>query len=159
MRGIETRKHLVAVVIGLSSLIMAGAGCTATTEGDASVTVPDATPLASVRADRVEVVHFHGTTQCYSCRKVGELAFRTVKERFPAEWKDGTVRFVEVDGELPENREVVMRYQATGSSLFLNAIAGDREHISEDATVWRLTGNESRFLDYLEGQIRTLLGR
>lgn len=146
---------LVIAVAGVGLLAYFGYGLASGQMADTAI--ENSTSLASVRADRVEVLHFHGTQQCYSCKKVGELSFRTVKERFPNEWQDGTVRFLEVNGDLPENRETVVKFQATGSSLFLNAIAGETDHIHEETTVWRLISSEQKFMDYLEGQIRNLL--
>ena len=54
-------------------------------------------------AEKIEVVHFHGTQQCISCITVGKFALETIKERFPKEYADGTIVFKEINGELPEN--------------------------------------------------------
>ncbi len=124
---------------------------------DIAASATAAGPRSSVRAERVEVVHFHGATQCASCKAVGALALKTVKERFPKEYADGTVVFMEVDGSKPEYQAIVGKFQATASSLFLNAVTGGTDHIEEDVTVWRLTYSESKYLEYLEGRIRRLL--
>ena len=70
-------------------------------------------------ADTIEVVHFHGNQQCISCVTVGEYALKTIEEKFPEEYKKGIIVFKEINGELPENREMVQKYQARGSSLFV----------------------------------------
>lgn len=110
-------------------------------------------------ADQIEVVHFHGTNQCFSCIKVGEYALKTIKEKFKEEYESGIIIFKEVNGELEENKEIVQKYGARQSSLFVNVIIGEKESISEDTTVWRLTSNEDNFVKYFEEKLNTLLGK
>jgi len=44
-----------------------------------------------VVADKIEVVHFHSTHQCWSCITVGEYALTTIKEKFPEEFASGKI--------------------------------------------------------------------
>jgi ABC-type glycerol-3-phosphate transport system substrate-binding protein len=110
-------------------------------------------------AEKIEVVHFHGTHQCWSCVTVGEYALNTIKERFPEEYKNGTIVFIDINVELPINKDIVMKYKARSSSLFVNAITAGNDNIHEDATVWRLVGNEQQFVDYFEAELKKLLGK
>lgn len=113
---------------------------------------------AQTSADKIEVVHFHATQQCWSCITVGEYALKTIKEKFPEEYKNGTIVFRDINGELPENRDMVTKYQARGSSLFVNAITDGKDKIEEDITVWRLVSNENQFISYFENKLNKLLG-
>jgi len=114
---------------------------------------------AKVPADKIEVVHFHATQQCWSCITMGEYALKTIKEKFPDEYASGKIVFKNINGELKENRDIVTKYQARGSSLFVNAITGDTEDIKEDTRVWRLVGNEQQYIDYFETKLKGLLGK
>jgi hypothetical protein len=114
---------------------------------------------AEFTADKIEVVHFHGTQQCWSCITVGEYALKTIKEKFSKEYKNGTIVFKDINGELSENRDIVMKYQARGSSLFVNAIINGKDNIKEDVTVWRLVNNENQFINYFENKLNKLLGK
>lgn len=121
---------------------------------------PTATPsVSTVPADKIEVVHFHGTQQCWSCITVGQYALKTIKEKFPEEFASGKIVYKDINGELKENREIVMKYQARGSSLFINAIRGGKDDIAEDVTVWRLVNSESQFVNYFENKLKSLLGK
>jgi len=115
--------------------------------------------MAKISAEKIEVVHFHATQQCWSCITVGEYALKTIKEKFPEEYKNGTIVFRDINGELPENKDMVMKYQAGGSSLFVNAIANGKDNIEEDVTVWRLVSNESQFISYFQNKLNKLLGK
>jgi len=110
-------------------------------------------------ADKIEVVHFHGTNQCFSCIKVGEYALKTIQEKFKEEYENGTIVFIDINGELEENQEIVQKYKARGSSLFINSIIGSNDNIEEETTVWRLVNDESSYLKYFEDKLKTLLGR
>jgi len=112
-----------------------------------------------ISAEKIEVVHFHATQQCWSCITVGEYALKTIKEKFPEEYKNGTIVFRDINGELPENKDLVMKYQAGGSSLFVNAITAGKDNIKEDVTVWRLVSNESQFISYFQDKLNKLLGK
>jgi len=121
---------------------------------------PTTTPsVSAVPADKIEVVHFHGTNQCWSCITVGQYALKTIKEKFPEEFASGKIVYKDINGELKENRDIVMKYQARGSSLFINAIRGGKDDIAEDVTVWRLVNSESRFVNYFENKLKSLLGK
>jgi hypothetical protein len=110
-------------------------------------------------AEKIEVVHFHATQQCWSCITVGEYALKTIKEKFPKEYENGKIVFKDINGELPENRDIVIKYQARGSSLFVNAITNGKDNIEEDVTVWRLVINEGQFIDYFQNKLNKLLGK
>ena len=110
-------------------------------------------------ADKIEVMHFHATHQCWSCITVGEYALKTIKEKFPEEYKNGIIIFRDINGELPKNKDIMMKYQARGSSLFVNAITDNQDNIEEDIKVWRLITNETQFIDYFENKLKNLLGK
>ncbi len=154
-------------IIGSISLILAFAlilsGCnqSSTANQETNTTSKNDLPMsqANITADKIEVVHFHATQQCWSCITVGEYALKTIKEKFSEEYKNGTIVFKDINGELPENRDMVIKYQARGSSLFVNAIIDGQDNIQEDVTVWRLVSNETQFINYFENKLNKLLGK
>jgi len=108
-------------------------------------------------AEKIEVVHFHATQQCWSCITVGEYALKTIKEKFSEEYKSGKIVFKDINSELPANKDIVAKYQASGSSLFINAIKDGKDNIQEDVSVWRYVSNETTFINYFENKLRSLL--
>jgi ABC-type glycerol-3-phosphate transport system substrate-binding protein len=156
---------LLSFILGLA-MILSGCGnsnaqVNNTNDNSNSISQSRDLPMskASQAAEKIEVVHFHATQQCWSCKTVGEFALKTIKEKFPEEYKNGTIVFKDINGELPENRDLVIKYQASGSSLFINAITNGQDKIEEDVTVWRLINNESQFVNYFENKLKTLLGK
>jgi hypothetical protein len=116
-------------------------------------------PMSVAPADKIEIVHFHGTQQCVSCITVGKYALQTIKDKFPEEYASGKIVFKEINAELPENQAIVTQYQARGSSLFVNAIRSEKDNITEDTTVWRLVNSESQYTTYFGGKLAALLGK
>jgi len=112
-----------------------------------------------IAAEKIEVIHFHATQQCWSCITVGEYALKTIEEKFPEEYASGAIVFRDIDAELPENRDLVVKYQARGSALFVNAITAGKDNIEEDVTVWRLVSNESQFISYFQDKLNKLLSK
>ena len=154
---------VIGVVLATGFFVIKGSGKPESTSSQvlsSSPNTPTNTPPVSVApADKIEVFHFNATQQCWSCITVGEYALKTIKEKFPEEFASGKIVYKDIDGELKENQEIVVKYQARGSSLFVNAIRDDKDDIAEDTTVWRLVNSESQFISYFEGKLNTLLGK
>jgi len=70
-------------------------------------------------AEKIQVFVFHATQRCYSCIAIGKLAGETVNEYFQPELRDGKIEFREINVDLPENKELAYKFQASGSSLFI----------------------------------------
>ena len=155
------KNYLIAAIIGtviILAIVAVGAGRSPQTESKTN-TPDNNIEVAAVKADKIEVVHFHATQQCWSCITVGEYALKTIQEKFPEEYKNGTIVYKDINGELSENRDIVMKYKASGSSLFINAIKDGVDKIEEDVTVWRLVTNEDQYINYLQNKINNLLGK
>ncbi|MBU1130219.1 hypothetical protein KKE45_02755 [Patescibacteria group bacterium] len=120
---------------------------------------PTSAMQKQIPADKIEVFHFHGTRQCRSCIAVGEYALATIKEKFGQEYESGKIVFKDINSGLVENSKIVAKYQAVGSSLFVNAIIDKKDNIKEDTAVWRLVNNRDKFVDYFENKLKNLLGK
>ena len=109
------------------------------------------------KADRIEVINFHATQRCVSCTTLGKLSEKTITERFVNEVASGKIIFKSVNVELRENTEIVNLYQASGSSLYINAIKDGKNNIVQNVKVWQYLSDEIAFTNYLETKLRSLL--
>jgi len=109
------------------------------------------------KADKIEVLNFHRTQRCISCTTLGKLSEQTVKEKFANEVASGKVVFKSVNIDLPENEEITKLYQASGSSLYINAVKDGKNNIAQNMKVWQYLSDEEAFITYLEAQLKTLL--
>ncbi len=108
---------------------------------------------STIKADKIEVYHFHGTHQCYSCIRLGQLAQLTINEYFKEELDKGIVVFAHVNMDLSENQELVTKYGATGSSLWIGTYIGNKFHKEQNINVWYKINNEMDYKEYLSGLI------
>jgi hypothetical protein len=116
----------------------------------------DTRPVVNI--EKLEIYHFHGTNQCYSCKTVGAYAEETVNTYFADELKSGKITFAHINGELPENRELVAKYGVTGASLWLGTYTKDGNFSAEQNTnVWYKIDNKTEYMSYLKGIIEQKL--
>jgi hypothetical protein len=100
---------------------------------------------------KVEVYHFHRTSQCWSCKTLGALAEKTVNTYFKNELESGKLKFDHINVELAQNVELTNRYGATGSSLMIGVYKDGKFTKEEDTKVWYKLNNEEDYLSYLKG--------
>lgn len=110
-----------------------------------------------INIDKLEIYHFHGTNQCYSCITVGDYAEETVNTYFKEEIESGKIVFGHINGELPENKGLAMKYGATGSSLWLGTYNGDEFKAEQNTNVWYKIKDKQDYMNYLKEIIENKL--
>ncbi len=118
--------------------------------GDATAT--DGTKISG-DIQKIEIIHFHATIQCVTCKTVGSNAEATVNTYFANELKSGKIVFAHVNIDLPENKALVEKYGVTGSALMIGVYGKDGSFSKqEDTTVWyKMDKTDS--MNYLKGVI------
>ncbi|MDD5696580.1 MAG: nitrophenyl compound nitroreductase subunit ArsF family protein [Candidatus Pacebacteria bacterium] len=109
------------------------------------------------KADKIEVFLFHATQRCISCINVGKFAKKTIDDNFNEELKSGKIVFREINIDLLENYQLAEKFQASGSSLFINTIRDGKDYIEQDLKVWRMVGDEAMFESYFKEKIENIL--
>ncbi len=151
-------------IIFITILLIALAGCTTNTELESDSCsidglctidteslnkVSESSPVNNV--EKIEVYHFHGESQCFSCKTIKEFAEETVNTHFQDLLKSGKMEFKSIDVTLPENREITMKYGATGSSLWIGTYIDGKFNKEENTNVWYKVKDEADFTSYLKG--------
>ena len=103
-----------------------------------------------INIEKLEIYHFHGTTQCYSCKTVGAYAEETLKTYFADELKSGKIVFGHINAELPENRELAKKYGVTSASLWLGAYKDGKFSAEQNTNVWYKISNKEEYMTYLK---------
>ena len=162
-KNTKENKKLPVVCIFLLILII---GCVS--QSGNTNTAEDAAPISSLgesqitpakAPEKVEVFHFHGHRQCYSCVTLGQYAEETVQAYFSDELASGRLVFAHVNAELPENAELAMKYGATGSSLWIGVYGDSGFHAEQNIDVWYKLRDKNDFMEYLKGVLEAKLGR
>jgi len=133
-------------------------GCVETNQNSSTAGELVTNQSIAASVEKIEVYHFHGTNQCYSCKTVGAYAEETVNTYFGDEIKSGKVVFGHINGELPENKDLVVKYGATGSSLWIGTYTKDGQFKAEqNINVWYKISNKEDYMTYLKGVIEQKL--
>jgi len=159
--GCDCRKRWVTIlfisiiVVGLfyvkdfisESVANSSVGCTTTTtlanNGDGQKTMNNSNDV------RVEVYHFHRTQQCSSCIALGRLMDETVNASFTKEVESERLKSGHINIELPKNKEIVDRYDPTGSSLYIGTYINGVFYKEENTNVWYKLNNQLEYINYL----------
>jgi len=113
--------------------------------------------VSSSPVDRVDVVYFHRTQQCYSCRYAEEGTRYTVETYFEDELANGKVTFQSIDVQDEANTEIVNKYDAYTSSLFINTIKHGTAHIEQVTDIWLVIGDDEAFVELVKSKIEKSL--
>ncbi len=149
-----------AIILMLCAMILTG--CSIATKSTATDPANSCNPFACSADDglkakagveKVEVIHFHATQQCYSCRTVGQFAEDTVNTYFANELKGGRITFSSINIDLVGNAELVSKYGPTGSSLWIGVYDGNGFHPEQNTNVWYKINDKQGYMLYLKGLI------
>ncbi|MBU0597427.1 hypothetical protein KKF61_00335 [Patescibacteria group bacterium] len=151
-------KKYITITLSIIVLAFIISGCTNSADTPATKNGEDLMSKAPA-AEKIEVVHFHGTQQCWSCKTVGEYALKTIEDKFSDEYRNNIIVFKDINADLEENSEIVAKYQARGSSLFINVIINGQDNIAEDTKVWRLVSDEVKYIDYFGNKLNGYLDK
>lgn len=139
--------------------VTALAGCSQNSANSDKSGVQVSAENSKPKVEKIEVINFHATQRCVSCSTLGKYSEETIYEFFQSELRDGIIDFQSINVDLSENREIAKKYQASGSSLYINAIYEGQDHIEEDVRVWRILSDEQQFKVYLKNKINGLLNK
>jgi len=118
-----------------------------------SPTTPPVSNDPSGPADRVDIVYFHRTQQCYTCRYAEEGTRYTVDTYFSDELASGKLTFQSIDVQDSKNAAIVEKYGAYTSSLFINTIKDGADHIEQVTDIWFVIGNDEAFVETVKSKI------
>ncbi|OGN96010.1 MAG: hypothetical protein A2Z77_08265 [Chloroflexi bacterium RBG_13_51_36] len=137
------------VLVGLAVwLILAYGASSATPPPSGNSTGP---------ADRVDIVYFHRTARCYSCRWLEAGTNYTVNTYFADELTSGRLTFQVINIDDEANADIAEKYGAYGSQLFINTIKDGTDHIEQATDVYLLIGREEAFVTALKNKIEKCL--
>jgi len=121
-----------------------------------------ATPISepeppSIQDYRVELVYFHRAQRCNSCIYAEDGVRYTLQMHFSEELANGRVSFESYDWEDEENSDVVEKYGAYTSSLFINVIREGKENIEEVNEIWIVVGDDEAFVEMVKSRVEEKL--
>ena len=77
--------------------------------------------------DKIEVIDFHSTHRCITCNAIEMHTRYTLKKYFADELKSGKITFQVINVDKEKNYKLAEKFEASGTSLFMNVIAKEKE--------------------------------
>jgi hypothetical protein len=116
-----------------------------------------AAPVPAEETGRVDVIYFHRTQRCHSCTYAEAQTVATLETDFASELADGTVTFASIDIQDEANSEIITKYSAYSSQLFVTTLAGDSETTTEIIEFWDYIDNDDGFSQLIISRVNEAL--
>ena len=124
--------------------------------GTSSATPPPSNNSTGL-AERVDIVYFHPTRRCSSCLWLEAGTNYTVQNHFKDELDSGKLTFQVINIDDEANSDIIEKYGAFTSSLFINIVKDGTDHIEQATEVYYLIGREEAFVTALKSKIEKCL--
>jgi hypothetical protein len=112
----------------------------------------------NARNSKVVAYYFHGTTRCFTCRKIESLSHDVVISDFGPQLKTDQLEWQSVNVEQPGNEHLFDDYKLVSWSLVLVTYKNGRQTEYKNLTdVWTLVNNEPAFRSYVKSGIQAAL--
>jgi len=76
---------------------------------------------------KIEVVDFHSTHRCVTCKSIEKNTRYTLDTFFAKEIEEGKITFQIINVDDESNYELAKKFRASGTSLFLNVVNNGKE--------------------------------
>lgn len=91
---------------------------------------------------KIEVLDFHSTHRCMTCNAIEANTKYTLDTYFTEELKTDQITFATINIDEPENEAITEKFEAYGTSLFLNVIHNGSETFIDLTDFAFAKGNE-----------------
>ncbi|MHB1106734.1 MAG: nitrophenyl compound nitroreductase subunit ArsF family protein [Lutibacter sp.] len=116
------------------------------------------TAVKQVKGNSIEVIDFHSTNRCMTCKAIEANTKYTLDTYFANELKSGKIVFKIVNVDKKENEQFAEKFEATGTALFLNVIKdGKEKHVDLTNFAFMNGTDQKTFSEQLKETIATQL--
>lgn len=119
-------------------------------------TVPDVTkPDIKNSVNRVDIIYFHPKTRCAACISVELRTKEVIDKYFKHYIDDNQLSFQSYELYNKQNEEIMKKFGAIGSQLFINTIVENEETIKHVHEVWMpdILNDQITFEEFMSGLI------
>jgi cytochrome oxidase Cu insertion factor (SCO1/SenC/PrrC family) len=120
-------------------------------------TEPQPVPEPQTEVSQVNIVYFHRTNRCHSCKYSEAQTSATLDTYFADELASGKITFVSVDVQDESNAAIIEKYGAYGPQLFISVLKGDTENIIEVQEFWDFIDDDEGFSNLIIDKVNEAL--
>ena len=111
-------------------------------------------------ANKIEVIDFHSTHRCMTCNAIESNTKYTLETYFSEELAANKITFKVVNVDEEANFKLAEKFEATGTSLFLNIIVNGKETVIDLTDFAFMNGTNTKvFSDELKAKIDVELAK
>ncbi|OGS69217.1 MAG: hypothetical protein A3F91_03585 [Flavobacteria bacterium RIFCSPLOWO2_12_FULL_35_11] len=92
----------------------------------------------------IEVIDFHSTNRCKTCKAIEANTKYTLDTYFANELKSGKITFKIINVDKEENEKLAEKFQASGTSLFLNVVKNGKAKQIDLTEFAFMNGNDQK---------------
>lgn len=108
--------------------------------------------------DKIEIIDFHSTHRCFTCNAIESNTKFTLDTYFEKELINKTITFQVLNVDEEKNASMAEKFEATGTSLFINVISdGKEETIDLTSFAFAKGKNQETFSQELKIKIENAL--
>jgi len=107
--------------------------------------------------DGVEVVYFHRAQRCSGCVYAQEMIEYTLETHFADGTESGEIVFIALNLQDAVNADMVQKFGAYTSSLFLNDVESGIDSINEVTDIWFVLWDDDDFVNIVKAAIEECL--
>jgi hypothetical protein len=96
------------------------------------------------KQNSIEVIDFHSTNRCMTCKAIEANTKYTLDTYFADELKTGKIVFKIINVDQKENEKIAEKFEAYGTALFLNVINEDKEKQIDLTNFAFMNGNDQK---------------
>ncbi len=90
----------------------------------------------NAKKDRVVIYDFHSEHRCVTCIAIEKAVKDVIHKHFEKQFEEGTIEFELLNCESDENKDLVEKYGAFGTTLIVSMVKDGKEIESDDLTNW-----------------------
>lgn len=108
---------------------------------------------------KLKVLYFHVTNRCNTCISIEKYVRQTIDSNFANQLELGIIDLYVLNCDLPENQELVKKYEAYGATLAITPYINGKEGKSEDLSNWAFqkVHKPEIFMEELKTKINELI--
>lgn len=84
----------------------------------------------------LEVVYFHNPQRCVTCLCFEERITHVVNTYFSNEINSGKLKYLIINVGNKDNAQIIDKYGAYGSQLFINKVIGNKDNMTDIVEIW-----------------------
>ena len=90
----------------------------------------------NAKKDRVVIYDFHSEHRCVTCIAIEKAVKDVIHKHFEKQFEEGIIEFELLNCESEENKDLVDKYGAFGTTLIVSMVKDGKELKSDDLTNW-----------------------